>query len=76
MSTFDNPQIAETKDSFNSRGSANKAYTNYSTHDPEIIMLKSKFEKRGNKARRARFRDKRRKREQTVFDRNSGRSLR
>ena len=44
-STFDNPQIAETKDSFNSRGSANKAYTNYSTYDPEIIMLKSKFEK-------------------------------
>ena len=44
-STFDNPQIAETKDSFNSRGSANKAYTNYSTYDPEMIMLKSKFEK-------------------------------
>ncbi|CAB4003212.1 Hypothetical predicted protein [Paramuricea clavata] len=44
-STFDNSQIAETKDSFNSHGSANKAYTNYSTYDPEIIMLKSKFEK-------------------------------
>ncbi|CAB4003372.1 Hypothetical predicted protein [Paramuricea clavata] len=44
-STFDNPQIAETKDSFNSRASANKAYTKYSTYDPEILMLKSKFEK-------------------------------
>ncbi len=44
-STFDKPQIAETKDSFNSRGSVNNAYTNYSMYDPEIIMLKSKFEK-------------------------------
>ena len=44
-STFDNPRIAETKYSFNSRGSANKTYTNYSTYDPEIIMLKYKFEK-------------------------------
>ena len=44
-STFDKPQIAETKDSFNSRGSVNNAYTNFSMYDPEIIMLKSKFEK-------------------------------
>lgn len=43
--TFDKRQTTKTKDSLNSRGSVNNAYTNYLTYDPEIIMLKSKFEK-------------------------------
>ena len=43
--TFDKRQTTKTKDSLNSRGSVNNAYTNYLTNDPEITMLKSKFEK-------------------------------
>ena len=36
--------MTETKEPFNPRGPVN-AYSSYSTYDPEIIMLKSKFER-------------------------------
>ena len=36
--------MTETKEPFNRRGPVN-AYSSYSTYDPEIIMLKSKFER-------------------------------
>ena len=36
--------MTETKEPFSPRGPVN-AYSSYSTYDPEIIMLKSKFER-------------------------------